>query len=81
MRFFISRDSVVSTLLKHYALLHHFCCVTSNIVWQLCYLAKLYNLGVPSWDIVFFLSLVVGWVQAGVIIGMRRLRRGFAPPS
>ena len=63
VRFFISRDGVVSTLLKRYALLHNIFCVTSNMVWQLCYLVKLYSLGILYRNIIFYLILIVGWVQ------------------
>ena len=63
MRFFISREGVVSTLLKRYALLHNIFCVSANMIWQLSYLAKLYSLGILSRHILFYIVLIVGWVQ------------------
>ena len=63
VRFFISRDGAVSSLLKRYALLHNICCVSANMIWQLSYLAKLLSLGILSSHIVFYILLIVGWVQ------------------
>ena len=68
VRFFISRDGVVSTVLKRYALLHNIACVSANMIWQLSYLTKLYSLGILSRHIVFYIILIVGWVQEERIV-------------
>ena len=33
------------------------------MIWQLCYLVKLYSLGILYRNILFYLVLIVGWVQ------------------
>ena len=63
LRFFLERTGTVSLILKRYTMLHNVFCVSCNLLWQLSYLAKLYSLGLLSTNIVFYVLLIIGWVQ------------------
>ena len=73
VRFFIERRGSLSYVLKSYTILHNVICVSCNMVWQLTYLVKLYSLGAISWNLIFYLTLILGWIQEERVVMLHLL--------